>query len=93
MKVKVKRTEMVFDGSQGNAFLRNACDKAAPSNALPAGRCINFVPNSDTSDELEKAENKHKQYMAELLTISKGVIDNSKLFSGIARTAIIKILR
>ena len=55
LKAKVKRTEMVFDGSQANAFLRDACDKAFPSNAPTAGQPKNFVPNSDKSDELEKA--------------------------------------
>ena len=84
---------MVFDGSQGNAFLRNARNKAAQSNALPVGQRKNSVPNIDKSDEPEKAENEHKQFLDELLTISKGVIiaisnpDLKKIYLRIAEYA------
>ena len=85
LKDQIKRTEMVFDGSLGNAFLRDARDKAAPS-APPPARATP-INHEDVDDQ------EHTQFLAELLTISKGITNNKELFSGLAKDVFLTILR
>ena len=99
---------MTFDGSEGTDFLHNSHGMGRPSSASPLtpavsapspARPSSALPSNPSTDEkantaeVESATIENKAFLKELLTISKGITDNEKLFSGVARKIVIKVLR
>ena len=108
LKERVKMSVMTFDGSDGTDFLRNSHGAERPGDGSPLApsgstpppaRPSNASPSNPSAEEkaktaeVESATIENEAFLKELLTISKGITDNEKLFSGVARKIVIKVLR